>query len=149
MIFLIGFMGCGKTTMGQRMASRMRLRFYDIDALIEASQDMSIAGIMDRHGESFFRDLEMRVLKNMPEDGVCATGGGIVLRAENRELLKNPKHRTILIDPPWEILWERIKSSHRPLIKGRTESEVMKLWQERQPLYHECAGMTLISPGND
>ncbi len=146
MIFLIGFMGCGKTTMGKRIASSMRLPFFDIDCLIEEAQESSIAGIFDSYGESYFRDLETRILEKIPENGVCATGGGIVLREKNRALLKAKKHRIILIDTPWEILWDRIKGSDRPLLKGKTESEIKRLWSERLPYYRECADITFFNP---
>ncbi len=145
MVFLIGFMGCGKSTLGKKMADSMRLPFFDTDTLIEDAHNMSITQIMIRRDEDYFRNLESAILEKLPETGVCATGGGIVIRESNREFMKNHAHRIIFIDTPWNLIWQRIKDTDRPLLKDKTEEQIHQMWLDRLPLYRECANFTISS----
>src|SRR5690554_3607369 len=89
-IFLIGFMGAGKTTVGRRLAVQADMEFYDLDILIEEETGQSISEIFEQKGESWFRQLETRVLSGAAKgsDKVLATGGAIVLNPVNMEIMK-------------------------------------------------------------
>ncbi|MEO0278913.1 MAG: shikimate kinase [candidate division WOR-3 bacterium] len=90
-IYLVGFMGSGKTTTGKRLAERLGMDFTDVDEEIEKREGVRIADIFRLKGEDYFRELESRLLRDLSlrENVVIATGGGIVEREENRNFLKS------------------------------------------------------------
>ncbi|MGN1171435.1 MAG: shikimate kinase, partial [Lachnospiraceae bacterium] len=90
-IILIGYMGCGKTTLGIRLSYHMRIPFLDTDKLIEKNENREISGIFAQDGEEAFREMETETLRTLLRDKtrkVISTGGGLPLREENRRLLK-------------------------------------------------------------
>lgn len=118
-LVLIGFMGCGKSSVGRRLSGLTGHRFVDLDELITQSDGRSISEIFSHRGESYFRDLEQRALEDLV--GVCgivlSTGGGLVLRPANRETLKRIGVVAWLDADP-EILFERaMRSGRRPLLQ--------------------------------
>src|ERR1700729_3866667 len=90
-VVLVGMMGAGKSTIGRRLASRLRLPFLDADTEIEAAAGMSIPDIFESHGEPHFRDGEARVIARLLDNGpvVLATGGGAFLREETRNRISD------------------------------------------------------------
>src|SRR3954468_15965258 len=108
-IHLIGPRGGGKTTGGRLLAERLGWTFADTDERIERAAGLSIAELFATRGENSFRELEAEVLSafGAAERIVVATGGGVVLRPENRELLRT-MGRTIWLTAPAEVLWQRI-----------------------------------------
>ena len=147
MIFLIGFMGTGKTYLGKQLAAKLELPFYDIDLEIEKKANLDVNDIFTKKGEQYFRKIETEVLLNWDKPGVIATGGGIVEKEENRKFLKQEQHKIIWLHTPWEIIRSRIVNSYRPIAVERTESELFTLWDQRLHLYKECAD--IIFSGND
>ncbi len=137
-IFLIGFMGSGKSVVGRRIAKRLGLEFVDMDQEIVRVTGMSIPEIFATHGESHFREIESEVLEKLDRtegEMVVSCGGGVVEREKNREILKN--RRTFYLFSPWEELWERIRRDpNRPLV-ARGEEKVKQLYDTRRPLYEE------------
>jgi len=136
-LFLLGFMGAGKTTIGEPLAERLGWGFTDLDDEIEQAAGRTIAEIFSEEGEVAFRDRESVVLSALPESGewVVATGGGIVTRRMNVERMQS-LGRTYWIDPPFEVLAERVDragSATRPLFADRATARA--LWDERRPLY--------------
>ena len=118
-LVLIGFMGCGKSSVGRRLSGLTGHRFVDLDELITQSDGRSISEIFSQRGESYFRDLEQRALGDLV--GVCgivlSTGGGLVLRPANRETLKRIGIVAWLDADP-DILFERaMRSGRRPLLQ--------------------------------
>ena len=88
-IFLIGMMGAGKSTVGLALAKMLDYEFVDLDAVIAKNTELSISQIFEQFGEAEFRNIEKRILKeNIHENAVIATGGGSVINAENRELME-------------------------------------------------------------
>jgi shikimate kinase len=142
-IYLIGFMGSGKTSIGKEVAKKVNLPFLDIDEIVEQQSRKTIEQIFEKWGEYRFRLMENEVLQNWKDDGVYATGGGIVVSAINRDILKQPDNVVIWLNPTWDILYKRLAKSTRPLLKDRTEAELKKLWESRLPLYKECADHTI------
>lgn len=150
-IFLVGFMGAGKTTVGQVLAAELGWEFLDLDRFIERRLGRTIPEIFAEEGEGAFRDAESAALQSLPEDRprVIATGGGIVGRADNRRLMEE-LGRVAFLDVPWEELLPRLKAEGgRPLATGEGGWDLVRQRLEaRLPLYREaqlhvnCAGRT-------
>jgi len=136
-IFLIGFMGVGKTFLGERLAKRLDLNFYDIDREIEKEAGLDVNDIFKLKSEKVFRELESGILKGWSKSGIISTGGGIIESEENRVLIKTKK--TIWLNPSWKIIRSRILNSYRPLVLDRTEDDLYILWDKRKELYRQCA----------
>jgi shikimate kinase len=141
-IFLIGFMGSGKTTLGKQLAAKLGYRFIDQDEVIEQKYQMTVSEIFAKHGEEEFRSAENEVLQELVkrESCVIATGGGAPCFHNNMELM-NGSGYTIYIKVDPEILVQRLKASHstRPLLKDKSEAEMLEYTQqkltERSPFY--------------
>ena len=141
-IVLIGMPGSGKTTVGRDLAKRLGLRFVDTDHEIEARTGVKIPIIFEIEGEDGFRKRETQTLDDLTRESnmVLATGGGAVIRPENRALLRERAVVVFLSVPP-AILWERTRHDRsRPLLqvsdpRGRLE-ELLKV---RGPYYREVA----------
>ncbi|MBR5897247.1 MAG: shikimate kinase [Lachnospiraceae bacterium] len=144
-IILIGFMGCGKSTIGKRLAEELAMDYYDIDAFIEESTKMTIPEIFSKAGEKWFRDQEAFALTCVTDakDRVIATGGGIVEREENLETLK--KGGTVVyLKVSVDKLWTRAgKDANRPLAGDL--AAFRKLYDRRKTLYEKAADIVVDS----
>ena len=139
-LYLIGMMGTGKTTVGQRLAKELGYRFFDTDVLIERVAQKSINDLFAEDGETFFRDLESQVLGEVSActRSVIATGGGAVLRPVNWGYLR---HGLIIwLDAPISLLVERLaEDDTRPLLEMDNLSlKLETLFAERKSLYQEA-----------
>ena len=127
-IFLIGFMGSGKSTLGSKLARRIAYRFMDMDHLIEETAEMSIPEIFNEHGEEVFRKWEHDILLELcsHEKLVIATGGGAPCHSQMMDMM-NAHGSTIYIQLSPEALKDRLINSRteRPLIKGKPEAELV------------------------
>jgi shikimate kinase len=146
-LYLIGMMGAGKSATGKKLAALLRRPFMDIDSLIEKRHGMSIADLFARKGESFFRDQETALLNEISSEtppAVFATGGGIVLRSENVERMRETG-RIVYLETSTDVLWERVKGkSHRPLLKVDHPREALaQILNKRRELYREAAHWTV------
>lgn len=147
MIFLIGFMGSGKSFLGKMVAESLSLQFYDLDNEIEMKSGLSISEIFDKKGEDFFRKLESNILLNWHKPGIIATGGGVVEAEENRFFLKRKK--TIWINTSWGSSYARVINSERPLVKKNSKEKLQKLYYERDVKYDESARYSVSSKFED
>jgi shikimate kinase len=141
-VFLVGPMGAGKTTIGKYLAQHLKLRFADTDTEIEQRTGADIPWIFDVEGEEGFRDREQQVVGEMTEwdDLVLATGGGVVLRPENRTALAGRGFVIYLYASVEEQVRRTRRDRSRPLLqKGHPEEILRKLMTERDPLYREIA----------
>ncbi|OOB79983.1 MAG: hypothetical protein BEN19_07115 [Epulopiscium sp. Nuni2H_MBin003] len=134
-IYLLGFMGTGKTTIGKELAHLLGMKFIDTDAYIEETANMSIKEIFDTKGELYFRQLEQEALLKLNEPAIYATGGGILTYQENYDLLRTRK--CIYLKNGIETLYERIKNdSNRPLVG--TKAALKKRLINRKAAYETC-----------
>ena len=121
-IVLVGMMGAGKSTIGRRLAARLRLPFTDADNEIEAAAGMSIPDIFETHGEPHFRDGEARVIARLLDGGpgVLATGGGAFMREETRDRIR-AKAISIWLKADADVIMRRVKRrADRPLLQTPT-----------------------------
>ena len=132
-------MGSGKTLVGALVADRTKSTFFDVDHLVEHEAGMSIADLFATSGEQVFRTLEKRVLPRALQPGaVVALGGGVVMDDDNWALITG-RATTVYLEVPFETIWRRIgKSPSRPLISGRTASEVEALFERRRARYEQA-----------
>lgn len=142
LICLVGMPGAGKTTLGDRLARRLRLPFLDSDDAIEHKLGGSIRDYFSSHGESAFRDLEQQVIGELSarRDGVLATGGGSVLRAANREALAAAATVIYLRATPAELFRRLRHDTDRPLLLVPDPLQRLReLYAERDKLYVQTA----------
>lgn len=139
-IFLTGFMGSGKTSLGKILSGMLDVDVFDTDELITRLQGMSVAEIFSSYGESFFRDRESEVLELLgqkaPGTCVVSTGGGAVLREKNRAAIKK-SGLVVYLDISAEEAYCRLKETEgRPLLKAENPLErIEQLLKERTPFY--------------
>jgi shikimate kinase len=150
-IFLIGPMGAGKTTIGRQLARELNMPFYDSDRVIEQHTGANIPLIFDLEGEEGFRKREQAAIDELTamENIVLATGGGAVLREQNRRHLSE-RGTTFYLYTDLDSLLERThKDKNRPLLHGEESPEVIlkRLMEERDPLYRKTADH-IIYTGN-
>ena len=123
-IYLVGFMGSGKSFTGKRLASLLNRNFIDLDTFIEEWQGLTIRGIFEQFGEPHFREIERQALQQMMGQpiSVIATGGGTPCFHDNMEWM-NDHGLTIYLDTAQQVLFDRLKDgrAHRPLIKSMTD----------------------------
>ena len=137
-VVLVGMMGAGKSTIGRRLAARLRLPFLDADIEIEAAAGMSIPDIFETHGEPHFRDGEARVIARLLDSGpaVIATGGGAFMREETRNRIRD-KAVSIWLKADVDIIMKRVKRrADRPLLQTEDPvATVSRLLEAREPVY--------------
>jgi shikimate kinase len=149
---LIGYRGCGKSTIGQKLADHLWLKFADSDKVVIEKAGKPIKEIFETEGEARFRELEAEAVREVAklEDHVIALGGGAPLREENRRVIKEAGHRVIYLKcEPAELL-KRINADPetaalRPHLTamGGGIDEINKLLEEREPIYRQMADREL------
>lgn len=153
-IVLVGFMGCGKTTIGRALEKRLGYEFVDTDQLIESKSGMKIAGIFEKGGETLFRQLEGAVLQELSAPGaprrILSTGGGIVTRRRNRALLREMGFVVWLQAPVETILERTSRNRDRPLLRNDDpRGTIERLLEERRPMYRAAADLEVDTSGLD
>ena len=146
-IFLIGMMGVGKSTVGLALAKMLDYEFVDLDAVIAKNTELSISQIFEQFGEAEFRNIEKRILKeNIRENAVIATGGGSVINAENRELMEKTENKKVIwLKAPPSVIAKRLNEDvTRPLLKGKNIVEqIAELLKIREEMYGAVADVVL------
>lgn len=144
-VFLIGMAGCGKSSLGKRLAGRLRIPYVDTDTRIsQAAGGLTVTQIFDTYGEQAFRYGETNVLISLLDEppSVISTGGGMVMRKENWEIMRN-QGPIVLIDRPLEQILSDIKLDRRPLLAKKGIEEVPKMYHERIDWYRKAADLRL------
>ncbi len=151
-IFLIGFMGCGKSTMAKLLSEKTGAELIEMDETIETEEGMSINEIFDKYGEAHFRDLESQLIVRITESGgaIVSCGGGAILRQENVENMKKNGQIVYLSAQP-ETIFDRVRhSTNRPLLNGNMNVEyIASLMEKRLPRYVSAADKTIAVDGKE
>lgn len=135
MIYLTGMMGSGKSELGAAAARILGLPFYSTDDMAEQEAGMTISQMFERHGEEYFRDVESQILRrvSLMPFGIVSTGGGIVLREQNRQLMGSTG-RVLWLHRDIAETAATLNPSGRPLLKEGTDA-LFSIYKERLPLY--------------
>lgn len=151
-VILIGFMGSGKSSVGRKLADLLAVPCLDTDALIEEQEKMTIREIFTRMGQAYFRDAETRAVRSLTgREGryVLSVGGGLPLRAENREILRK-LGTVVYLKASVQTLAERLaRDTTRPLLQGEEplEEKITRILSEREALYEEACSHVVLSDG--
>lgn len=146
-IILIGFMGCGKSSVGIRLSYQLRRTMIDTDKWIEQRQKKTISQIFQESGEEAFRQMETECLKELirtADRQIISVGGGLPMREKNHELLKE-LGRVFYLKVTPETVYERVKNdTTRPLLQVEDPMErIRTLMEKRAPVYEACADVIL------
>lgn len=151
-VILIGFMGSGKSTIGKLLAQQLKLNWIDMDIEIEKAEGTTIKEIFEQKGEEYFRQLETDHLKKFinKENKVISTGGGVVLKEENRSLLKEIG-TVIFLHADCEQIIENLKDDNkRPLLsEDNIEEKVIKLLDQREANYLSASNIIIQTTGKN
>lgn len=145
-IYLIGFMGSGKSYTGRQLAQRLNRQFIDLDDWIEQDEGLSIQEIFEQRGEMHFREAEAEAVRQMDEEpaAVIATGGGTPCFHQNMEWM-NANGLTVYLNTSPEVLFQRLKNGrdYRPLIRSMSDENlrafIVHKLQERTPYYQQAS----------
>ena len=143
-VFLIGMPGCGKSSLGKRVANNLRIPYVDMDQRISDAVGCTVSDMFERYGEQAFRNAETNTLIQLTREtpSLISTGGGTVLRENNRAIMRN--HGVIvLIDRPLEEIMGDIKLDRRPLLAQKGLGEVERLYHERIDIYRSVADFVM------
>ncbi len=149
-IYLIGMMGSGKTSTARELSALLKMPLIDLDAELEKKNGKKIAEIFREKGEDWFRDTETTILTQYPADtsAVFATGGGVIIRNENREWMR-ACGTVVYLETDLEDLWKRVsKETGRPLLEDfDPKQKLMSILNTRRPLYEGCAHIRVVTNG--
>jgi shikimate kinase len=150
-IILIGYMGSGKTSIGERLAKKMTYQFRDADQMLERKAGDTINHIFAVHGEEYFRNMETDLLKELVvalENTVLSTGGGMPLREQNSKLLKELGYVVFLKTSKGTTLQRLKGDTTRPLLQGDDlEKKVERMLEVRTPVYEKTAHKIIVTDG--
>lgn len=143
-IYLCGFMGCGKSTVGSLLAQKAGMRFTDLDDYIEEKEQMSIPDIFAQKGEAYFREREAQAVKELSaENSVVACGGGTIIN-DNSARIARENGTVFFLDIPFETCYERIKDdAHRPLVANNTKEQLFEIFSRRHDIYLKNSSLTV------
>ena len=144
-IFLIGFMGCGKSYLGKKLAALLNFQFIDVDSVIQNTHGETVQNIFEKQGETYFRKIESDALQNLKkwDEVVIATGGGAPCFHNNMAWM-NANGVTIYLKTDPHLLFERLKSEtdHRPVLGGKTDAALLDFINdkvtEREQFYNKA-----------
>ena len=148
-IFLIGFMGVGKSTVSNALQNTFAMDVVEMDEMIAKKNNMSISEIFDLHGEAYFRNEETNLLKEVGKEKnkIVSCGGGVAMREVNIQEMKK-SGKVILLTAKPETILERVKENHdRPLLENNKTVEYVSELMERRPAYEAAADIVIATDG--
>ncbi len=144
-LYLVGFMGTGKSAVGRELAKKLKRHFVDLDGLIELKEKRPIADIFAKEGEAYFRKIESKMLREVAKEKgfVAACGGGIVIIEENIKMMKDSGIMICLSARP-EVILKRVSgATHRPLLNVENPQEKIELLLKLRSPYYAKADKTI------
>jgi len=147
-IYLVGFMGCGKSALGRRLSYLLKMPYYDMDHEIVRQQGMTIPQIFEKYGETRFREIETEFLKNFRDEAcIISTGGGVAVNAENRKIMRR-SGLVFFLDATFEDIYKRIQhDQNRPIVQSSTKEEIEKLYHYRRKFYRDAGHIQVLTEG--
>ncbi|MCI7322874.1 MAG: shikimate kinase [Lachnospiraceae bacterium] len=149
-IFLIGFMGAGKSSVARALVEQLHCPLVEMDEQIVKEQGMSINEIFEKYGEDRFREIESQLILALGsrQASVISCGGGVVVRPENTEYMKK-SGRIVYLQASPQTVYDRVKNSNdRPILKGHMNVEyIAQLMEKRRALYEAAAELTVVTDG--
>jgi shikimate kinase len=138
-IILIGYMGSGKTAVGKKLAQKLNIEFFDTDLIIVETEKMKVADIFNCKGEEYFRSIETKTLIDLKDKiAVIASGGGVILKEENRRVI-NANYISVFLKCEIETIINRISNDNtRPLFNKENINEFITRYEQRLPMYKQC-----------
>lgn len=148
-IFLCGFMGCGKTTVGEILAEKLHLPLIDTDAYIVEQEEKSIPDIFAQEGEPYFRKIEAEAIRQLcTQEAVISCGGGAMLNPDSAAYARK-NGAVVLLDESFGVCYERIKDdTNRPIVQRSTPAELEELFQKRAGIYRAHASHVIAGGGS-
>lgn len=145
-IYLIGMPGCGKSSLGKRVASRLQLPYVDTDVVLTELMKMDTRQILENYGEEAFRNTETNMLISLIDMQPCiiSTGGGVSLKALNRKIMHD-NGLVVLIDRTLEDIMGNFRIEKRPLLAKKDIDEVKKIYDDRMPIYKSIADVVFTN----
>ncbi len=148
-VYLCGFMGCGKSTVGKLLAKKLGCGFVDMDDYIVESEGMEIPKIFAEKGEEYFRNAETEAIRKLAEKkAVIACGGGAMLKKINAEIASQ-SGSVVYIDIPFEVCYGRISGdTNRPIVMNNTKEQLEEIYNGRVPVYRENSNVSVNGNGS-
>jgi shikimate kinase len=150
-VALAGFMGTGKSRIGWELSRRLQLTFIDTDRVIERVSCMRVSEIFELYGEQVFRDYETEIVRRCTrlDDVVISTGGGTVVRSENRELLL-ARGPVVVLEASPDTIYKRTRRHRRPMLEtADPQDRIRTLMAQRRSAYEDVASVTVSTDGRD
>ncbi|MBO2535012.1 MULTISPECIES: shikimate kinase [Rummeliibacillus] len=147
-VYLVGYMGSGKSAIGRRLSYFLRMPYYDMDKEIVRREKMTIPEIFEKKGEAYFRKIETEFLRNFRDEFcIISTGGGVAVNAENRKIMRQTG-LVLFLDATFPDIWKRIhKDKNRPIVQRSTKKELEDLFYQRRRCYKSAAHINIRTEG--
>lgn len=145
-IYLVGFMGSGKSAIGRRLSYFLKMPYYDMDHEIVRQQGMSIPEIFEKYGEKRFREIETEFLRNFRDEAcIISTGGGVATNEVNQKIMRR-SGLVFFLDARFEDIYARIKNDkNRPIVQNSTQQELEVLYNNRRKFYREVGHIQVLT----
>ena len=146
-LFLCGFMGCGKTALGQVLAKQLQMPLIDMDEEIVRQSGMTIPELFEQKGESYFRKLESDMIRTLAQQtGIVSCGGGAMVNPVNAVIVQQYDGIIVYLQQTFAVCYERIRhDKNRPLVQSHTKEELQQLFEERERWYQVNATYSVLA----
>lgn len=145
-VYLVGFMGSGKSAVGRRLSYLLKMPYYDMDKEIVKNQKRTIPEIFEQEGEAYFRNLETDFLRNFRNEScIISTGGGVAMNEKNIQIMRDTG-LVLYLDATFHDIWMRIKNDlNRPIVQNSTREELEQLYIKRKRYYKKAKHITVFT----